>query len=259
LNADQVFVLSYSAQKQDVDIRLASTIVDSSRYDYRSTWNTNTYVGNSQSRLTDVRTGTGTKRGTSHRVLAGLQWAVQSNIHLNIGVVYEQERNEIKTDEPVLASNGSSGNYTSPDYNNRYYYGGAEKKNLRWNFTVDRTTIQIPVMLTWKPAERLEFLFGLNRQIADWTIDEMTFAIFAYREQYDNGVVGITRKENFGERYTQPTERISDVRTTLLAGITVAPSESFRVQLLLTPTQLDLPDGSSKSDYQWWIGLKLYP
>jgi hypothetical protein len=171
--------------------------------------------------------------------------------------VYEQERNETKTDEPVLASNGSTGSYISPDYNNVYLYGGAEKKNLRWNFTVDRTTVQIPVLLTWKATERLEFLFGLNRQVADWTIEEMTLAVFAYREQYDNS--GTIRKENFGERYTQPTERISDVRTTLLAGITVAPSESFRVQLLLTPTQLDLPDGSSKSDYQWWIGLKLYP
>jgi hypothetical protein len=100
-------------------------------------------------------------------------------------------------------------------------------------------------------------LLGLNRQLADWTIEEQTLAVFRYREEYDTS--GTVRKENFGERYTAPTERISDVRTTFLAGITVAPSKSFDVRLLFTPTQLIFPNGLSEEDSQWWIGIRLFP
>jgi len=256
-NERQVFVLTYGFQRQDVDLRLGSSIVDSSSYDYRSSWNSNVYTGNSRYRLSDFRTGSGTKTGRSHRLLAGLQWSVESNLDLNIGVVYEWQKYETITDEPVSSSHHSEGSYTSPDYNNLYLYGGSEQKNLLWNFTVDRATIQIPVMLTWRASENVQVLLGLNRQLADWTIEEQTLAVFRYREEYDTS--GTVRKENFGERYTAPTERISDVRTTFLAGITVAPSKSFDVRLLFTPTQLIFPNGFSEEDSQWWIGIRLYP
>ncbi len=257
LNEEQTLTFNYGVRRQDVDIRLGSTIVDSSNYAHWYQWSGGIYSGDYRYKLTDYRTGTGTRRGTFHRALAGLQWKIESNIDLNIGLVYETQKSETKTSEAVLASHQSLSNYVSPGYTSNYSYGGREQKNLLWEFKTDLTAIQIPVLFTWKATERLEFLFGLNRQISDWNIEEVTLALFTYRERQDNS--GSTRKDNFGERYTSPPEKVSDIRTTVLAGITVSPSRVFNVRLLLTPTQLDLPDGSSKSDFQWWIGITLYP
>jgi hypothetical protein len=257
LNEEQTLTLSYGTRKQDIDIRLGSTIVDSSSYSYRYQWSGGSSSGDYRYNLTDNRTGMGTRRGTFHRVLAGLQWRIESNLDLNIGFVYQTQESETKTSEAISANYQSLGTYTWSGTPTNYTYGGSERKRLMWEFKTDFTMIQIPLLFTWKAGERFQLLFGLNRQISDWRIEDVTLALFDYRHRWDGS--GSTRKDNFGERYTLPPEKTSDIRTTVIAGITVSPSPLFNVRLLLTPTQLDLPDGSSKSDFQWWIGILFYP
>ena len=113
------------------------------------------------------------------------------------------------------------------------------------------------MFVTVRATDALELLFGVNRTMAQWKIDDVTLALFRYRTSSNNGTV--VRDENFGERYTQPSEEVSDVRTTFLAGLTVAPSQSLKLRLLMVPNFQDTFQGSELQQLQWWIGLILMP
>ena len=69
----------------------------------------------------------------------------------------------------------------------------------------------------------------------------------------------IKRDENFGERYTQPAEQVTDVKTTFLGGLTVIPSSSLKIRLLMVPNFHETFQGSELEQLQWWIGLTLTP
>jgi hypothetical protein len=135
--------------------------------------------------------------------------------------------------------------------------GDAESKDLYWTFTTDRTSFRIPIFVTIKASEAIDVLLGLSRTMTRSKVEDVTLAIFRYRETNSNGT--IMRQENFGERYTTPTEEISDVRTTFLAGLTAAPSKHFSVRLLVVPNFKDTFDGSELEDLQWWVGVSLTP
>jgi hypothetical protein len=93
--------------------------------------------------------------------------------------------------------------------------------------------------------------------MSNWQIDDETLAIFNFREQtYDTTV---TTKTNFGERYTQPQEKKSDVSTTFLGGLTITPSKYFDIRLLFVPNFTNTYAGTTLKEFQWWIGLNLYP
>ena len=88
-------------------------------------------------------------------------------------------------------------------------------------------------------------------------VDDVTLALFRYRNSNNNGTM--TDQSNFGERYTTPTEELSDIRTTFLAGLTATPSGHFRVRLLVVPNFQDTFDGSQLENLQWWIGVNIMP
>jgi hypothetical protein len=88
-------------------------------------------------------------------------------------------------------------------------------------------------------------------------VDDVTLAVFDYRVRSNQQ--GTTRNERFGERYTQPQENVSDVRTTLLAGLTVSPSREFNIRFLVVPNFVDTYEGQELSDLQWWVGVNLLP
>lgn len=64
---------------------------------------------------------------------------------------------------------------------------------------------------------------------------------------------------NFGERYTAPNENDRDVRTTLLAGIGISPSEKLNLRLLLVPNFREGIDGQELDQLQLWLGLTVTP
>jgi len=186
-----------------------------------------------------------------------VQWDINERVNLSVGAFMEWQERTTRTTETVFASNRSRywSSYSNSNYD--YRYAQEESKDLHWTFTAERTNFQLPVFLTVKATQALDVLFGLNRTMAWWKIDDVTLALFRYRYRLNDARE--ERAENFGERYTEPREEVSDIRTTFLAGVTVTPVESLKLRLLMVPNFHDTFAGSELEQLQWWIGLTVTP
>ncbi len=250
-----MFNLFYQYQRSDIDLTLASSILDTS-YSTYSWENNGTPVTNySQSYLRDTRTGSGEAIETMDRVKASIQWTINEQVSLSIGAQMEWRNSETNTSETVALLNRSA--YWGTQGMWDYRYGENTSKDLLWTFSSKRSSFQIPVFLTIRASSVLEVLLGLNRNMAQWEINEVTLAAFRYREIMRDGVK--QRDENFGERYTTPTEKVSDIQTSFLAGLKISPAELLHIQLLVVPVFRDSFEGSQLEQFQWWIGLSLNP
>lgn len=245
--------LVYQHQRTTVDIGVNAGIIDTSfsTYSYLAP---DPVTSTSHSILSDLRGGSGERTTTGNRLLAAMQWTIDERLDLTFGVQVDWQKTETSTSEIVLARMQSS--YQSTQ-GYTYLYGNDESKDLLWTFTAERSSFRIPIMLTIRTSEVFDILLGLNRTMTHSTIDDVTLALFRYRQVNDNGAV--TRKENFGERYTTPTEKVSDVQTTFLFGLTATPRRQFQVRFLVVPNFRDTFDGSELSELQWWIGVTLTP
>ncbi len=261
LDPTKSLVFYYSYHQQHADITLYSTLDDSSYSNYHHEWEKDYYSGEWDYALRDVRTGIGERSNKSHRFMGALQWQIEQNKKLHIGLNVEFLKRRINTDEHVLLDRHSRSKYTSfysqTTQLQNYFDATNEDKNLLWEFKADVINFQIPIIFTWKLSDAVEILLGLNRKMTNWDIDDMTLAIFKYRETTVDSVT--TKKTNFGERYTEPSERRSDVQTTMLGGITIAPSKFFNVRLLAVPNFTNTYQGTTLKEFQWWIGISLYP
>ncbi len=251
--------LLYGFHKQTVDIGLASVISDTSFNSYRYQ-QSDTLVSRSQgfSRLSDIRTGEGTRVNSAHRFLASLQWQASERATVSLGLQLEFQSSETSTDEGVLARRRSQ--YSS-SYGTAYNYSSFEEtienKHLLWTFTTDVTTLHIPIVFQWRATDWLDALVGINRTMSSWEINDVTLAVIGMRNRQSSG--GNEHKENFGERYTMPRERVSDVRTSALVGLTARPSPFFNIRLLVTPNVVDDYEGSHVRDLRWWLAFQLTP
>jgi hypothetical protein len=257
MNESRIFHALYRYQNQKTDILLGSSIIDSSSYAYRYTYDTTYYGSDSRSLLSDVRQGSGTTTITSHRAMASLEWKMEHSMNLNIGILFESWSSETATDEPVNALYNSFYDSWSNSGRSQYLDAGSEIKNIEWTFNAKKTSIQIPIFFTWKITPVFEILAGLNKEFSTWETEEVTLA--AFQSRIRTNLSGSTVETNFGERYTQPSESITDQKTTFLAGLTVSPSNEFSVRLLLSPMEKKELLGDNKTEYQWWIGVTLRP
>ena len=230
---------------------------DTSRYSYHSENNTTIYDGNSFYYLSDLRNGSGNTIGTSHRLIAAMQWNLDETKKLHIGLTWESKRTETNTDELIEATRSSSYTSSSNSNNYNYYDAGSERKRLLWKFNTSLTIVQIPVMFTYAASEVTDLIIGLNRTVSRWQIDDVTTALFDFRVRTSGSTT--TTQTNFGERYTSARETITDVQSTVLFGLNLSPSRLFGVWFLFTPTLVEVPYGSSRTEFQWWLGLTLYP
>lgn len=259
LDASKSLVFHYTYHRSTTDIVLSSNVIDTSYSNYRHQWSDGYYHGQWDYALQDIRNGTGEWINKILRFMGALQWQIEKTKKLHIGLNLEYQQREINTDEQVLANRHSRSYYISTyDPDGRTYYNATnEDKNLLWDFKANVVNFQIPIIFTWKVSESIELLFGLNRKMTNWEIDDITLAIFKYREQTTDTIT--VRKENFGERYTQPRETRSDIQTTMLGGITISPSKLFNVRLLAVPNFTNTYAGTTLREFQWWIGVSLYP
>jgi hypothetical protein len=255
LNPAMLFTAYYQRQQTDVNITLGSNILDTSYSTYSWDNSLSSQTSLSRSYLSDVRTGGGKQKVTSNRFAATLQWNINQRVSLSFGAFWDWQEQSMNTLEAVQLSSRSRYWYTDATYD--YGYAQAESKDLLWTFTTKRTNFQIPIFLTVKATDAFEVMFGLNRNAAWWSIDDVTLALFAYRNSMNNGQE--QKAENFGERYTEPREEISDIRTTFLAGLAVTPVESLKLRLLMVPNFHDTYDGSELEQLQWWITLTVTP
>jgi len=249
------FHILYQRQQSTVDIGLGTSILDTSYSTYTYTYQDTPTTSTSYSLLSDKRSGSGQQSTTTNRVLASMQWQIDARMSLALGVQFDWLRTETNTTETVLGRAASVYQNTRGLYN--WIYGNDESKDLLWTFKAERTRFQIPIVLTIKASDAIDVLLGLNRAMTYSKVDDITLALFRYRQSNSNGTV--SRQGNFGERYTTPTEELSDVHTTFLAGLTAAPSTHFRVRLLVVPNFQDTSEGSQLQELQWWIGLNIVP
>jgi len=247
--------LLYRHQSSSVEIGVGSAILDTSYSTYSWSDNTQLVRSYSQSYLSDTREGNGSRAGTADRLLAAVDYNIDDRVNVSVGAQLEWEKSETLTREAVLSASRSAYWSTSGNWESRYSQD--ESKDLFWTFTTKRTSFQVPVFVTIRASDVVRILLGLNRNMSTWRIDDVTLALFRYRSAWRNGTE--ERGENFGERYTAPTEEVSDVRTTFLAGLTISPSRNLQLRILMVPNFRDTFDGSELEQLQWWLGLTVMP
>jgi hypothetical protein len=256
LNSTQLLQVHYFYSRQNVALGLRSSINDTSHSQYHAQWDTVLYTSFSNYSVRDYRNGDGSTIAGTHRVVASLTWDISATTRLYIGAQYQSRRVDTRTSEQVFANRHSR--YASSGYYPYSYFDStAEAKSLQWDFRTRLRQVTIPVILTHKLSDVVELMFGLNRTTADWQVNDVTLALIDYRVSANPDTV--IRRGMFGERYTQPEENVSDVRTTVLFGLKVSPSSVFSIQLLVVPSFVNRYEGTELENLQTWIALSLTP
>lgn len=251
------FHLYYQYMNEDVSITNQSAIHDTSYSEYYYTSPDYHYHGRYISVLNDTRQGAGYRQANRHYVTGAIRFRPDRKTNIYLGVHYENHAMKTKTIEDVSADNYYDRWYYSSYYNEEQmsYRSTDEKKDLRWNLSVNSSRIQLPVLFTRKLNKTFELLFGVTRTFNQWKITEQTLAIFDYRKTVVDR--DSENKTHFGERYTQPEEKKNDVSTTFMFGVTVRPSSPFSLRLMAVPEYAKTYDGNKLNTFQWWMGFEL--
>lgn len=258
LNDHQTIFLLYQYNREDVNLGLASSIIDTSYYTYSYSYDTNYTNSLSHSAFLENSGGGGSLTQTSHRFLISLRWKFGDASELTVGGIVNVMNQSTNTDEPTTVSGHSYSNSTSNTGNYLYYDTTSQNKNLQWNFAVNQWSFDVPVIYNYKFSDKVSLLLGLDKQISEWKMTDQTLVI--YNKNFEsNSYSGITNKSNYGELYISPDQNISNTNTTFLAGLTVSPVQEFNVRLLLSPSVRASFQGVSVTNFQWWLGVNLYP
>lgn len=257
LSSRNTMTLFYRPRWSTIAIGTASFINDTSDSFYSWMNNGAEVVSRSRSLLRDIRSGRGEDKSRTDLFLATFTWDVDPNVTLSLGAQLELFTRTVNTTEGVDVHGVSASSSTYPSYPYEYFHENIESKDLEWAFSAKRRSFRIPVFVTIRASRVAGILLGLSRDISRWEIDDVTLALFRRRSVVENAVV--TDKYNFGERYTQPTETRTDVTTSFMAGLTVAPSPVFQARVLVVPVFADRFDGQELDQLQWWLGLTVTP
>jgi len=242
----------YRFTKTDLDLSSSSVIFDTSFYSSRSEYNNTWYRYDGYSFAHDIRSSTGNKTANKHDGMINFKWALTTYSSVYVGLYFNSTKTEISNSEPSNVVRTSSYNHTSSDtqfndYN--YYYNLIEDKTLEWEYKSVYWTFQIPVIFDFRFNENWGMMVGLNRILESWEITDITIAYFDFREKNDND--RIVREYNFGERYTQPTKKITEDFTKIFTSFDVSISPAFKVRMILDP----------EFEYefriaQWWLSFE---
>jgi hypothetical protein len=249
--------LFYRPRWSSVALSTASFIADTSSSYHSWTNNNETSISRSRSQLLDRRSGSGEDKSNTDLFLATFTWDIDANVTLSLGGQLELYSREIRTGEDVEVSGMSEYTTTSTQNPYSYIHENIESKHLHWTFAAKRQSFRVPVFVTIRASKVAGILVGLTRDISRWEIDDMTLARFRRRYVNDNGTV--QDKFNFGERYTEPQETTTDIKTTFMAGLTITPSPVFQARVLMVPVFADRADGAELEQLQWWLGLTVTP
>jgi len=259
LSAGRQISFSLSQNEKETDLRNSSVINDTSFYSGH--WEgSNSYSDYlSHSLLDDKRTGSGKSEQSQRQLRLSLKTRESSRATIYVGVYLLNEKTTTSTDEPVVSRqhsfSSSDGWWTDSNgdtsFNHyTYIYRQDEDKRLVWKYVSERQSLQIPVFVEYQVSSNWQFMFGINRVWNRWEIEDQTTAYFTRRVKNDNGV--IKTETNFGERYTEPRQILTDNTTDFVTGLKVDLSPTFSINLLVDP-QFE-PEWRVA---QWWLGFKL--
>ncbi|NWF89616.1 MAG: hypothetical protein HXY50_09160 [Ignavibacteriaceae bacterium] len=240
----------YRYTNSNIDLTNSTNILDTSFYTsrYYSSWDTAYNSYNGRSFTSDKRVGTGKRKINMHEAMLSFLWKLTDKINVRTGVYYNYSNSTLNSSEPVTSVRKSDYhyNYKTSAYN--YVYELLEIKTLEWEYEADNWTLQIPIVFNFTLNDHLEFMLGLNRILNGWEITDRTTAYFTKRERNNNGE--ITVENNFGERYTQPAEKITEDFAKVMMGLNVKLTKALKINLLLDP---EFDDEFKLA--QWWLGF----
>lgn len=240
----------YRFTNSDIELTNSTNILDTSYYSsrYFNTWDTAYSTYNGRSFMSDIRSGTGKRKVYMHEALLNFLWKLTEKTNIRAGIYYNSTNTQINSSEPVTAFRKSEYNYVFKNNSNNYLYELFENKVLEWEYDAQNWSLQIPIVFNFGLNDNWTIIFGLNRILNGWEIDDRTTAYFTKRQKNENGQVTI--ETNFGERYTQPKEKITEDFTKIIAGLNVNLSKSFKINLLLDP-EFD----NEFRLAQWWLSF----
>lgn len=242
----------YQYSVADININTSSSITDTSHHtshwqnSYSSVWYE--YLGFSSTH--DVRRGSGQRKKYIHQAMMSYYWQLSPKSSLNFGIYVSRNDTKVSISEPAIVSRYSE--YEHSDSQGDYYHDLRklyEDKQLEWRFKSTDWSLQIPVILNFKLSDHWGMMLGVNRILRSWKIEDETIAYYKKRERIEDGTV--KNETNFGERFTQPTEKISEDFTDVIAGFDVAVSQEFKIKLLIDPEFV-----SHFRVAQWWLGFE---
>lgn len=240
----------YRFTNSDIDLTNSTNILDTSFYTsrYYNSYDTAYYSYNGRSFMSDIRNGTGKRKVYMHEALLNFLWKLTEKTNVRAGIYYNSTNTQVNSSEPVTASRKSEYNQVYKNNSYNYLYELFENKLLAWEYDAQNWSLQIPIVFNFGLNDNWTIIFGLNRILNGWEIDDRTTAYFTKRQKNENGQV--TVETNFGERYTQPTEKIMEDFTKIMAGLNVNISKSFKINLLLDP-EFD----NEFRLAQWWLSF----
>lgn len=228
----------YEYRDSKEDVTNSTTILDSMYSTYRSTYYYNTmqwYTSKSRSLTTGIRNATGEKKNQQHDAMISMRWQVSDATNISLGFRFFSLSSNISTTEPVLSNRTSSWQYSSNQVsgNQSSQYALKEDKTLLWNYDIKEWTLSIPLLFEQRFSSFLGCIVGVSREISSKKIEEQTLAIFKSRVRTENGQT--TTETNFGERYTEPTEKTTKKEFDMFFGLNVNMGRDVKVTLLLNP------------------------
>lgn len=252
LAENQSFILNLSTLTSDIDLRNSSSIMDTAYYASRWTHPDGAWTEHQTiSYVIDERTGSGTRDLLTIRTMAAYHWRLDERTRVEFGISGMRHRTNIGTRETVyserLRDSESVGHWERS-----YFYFKEEDKDLVWDFSSRRLDLSIPLVIHRELSNILDLTLGINRRLRAWTIDDETIAYVRYREHIENDTYRFD--QNFGERFREPRERISESTTSGIIGLTVNLTEQFGIRTLLEPNINDLPKIT-----QWWLAFRMNP
>ncbi len=227
----------YRYTNGDLDLKNHSTLNDSSAYSgkWTDSYNNNTYRYEGSQFLNDIRSGSGEINSYTHEGLAKFKWPITESIDLNIGLYYSNNKTETFTSEPVnsIRESVNSHSDTNPDRFDNYSQKLLEEKTLEWRHISKSWSLQIPVLFDFRFSKAAGMMLGLSRILNGWEIRDETLAIIDLRQKTENGVIG--EQKYFGERYVQPTKKITENFFDLVTSFYVNIGEDFTLRVLIDP------------------------
>lgn len=243
----------YRYTNSGIGLNNSTNILDTTFYTtrYYNSYDTAYNSYNGRSFTSDIRQGTGSRKINTHEVLLNFSWKLSDKTNLRTGIYYSTSTTKVNSIEPVLALRKSAYNYVYKTNTQSGINELFEDKVLNWEFEGQNWSLQIPIVFNFILNEKFEIIFGLNRILNGWEITDRTTSYFTKRERNENGQ--ITSESNFGERYTQPTETITEDFTKIMAGMSVSISKALSIKLLVDP-EFDNPTTFLRLA-QWWLGI----
>lgn len=242
----------YRYTSSEISTATTSVIEDSSMHDSKwyNSYNNVSYIYKSNSSMHDIRSGEGKRESKKHEGMFNFNWVLSESATVTLGVYFKKDGTTISNLEPVNLVRMS--NYHHSSSNNEYNYSNEiyqlEAKTLDWNYEYDFWTMQIPLIFNFTFSDEWGMILGISRTLNSWKISDQTTAYFERRLKIENGTE--KQETNFGERYTQPTEKITEDFFDVTTGFYINISPEFTVRLMLDPEFED-----TFRIAQWWLSF----